>query len=53
METPETGAYLMLGLGVTAVILFAFIGSLIARAMSTAQDRDMLERLEREDEESV
>lgn len=45
MPTPETTAYLILGLVAVAVIMFAFIGSLILRFRSAQKDVELMHEL--------
>lgn len=45
---PDTTAYLWLGLGVTALVMFALIGSMLARYRSLRQDLKTLEQLDEE-----
>jgi hypothetical protein len=42
---PNTTNYLYLGLGVTAVIVFGYIGALLMRFRSTQKDAELLENL--------
>lgn len=42
---PDTGAYLILGLAVTAVILGLFVVSLFARHRSLERDLELIHRL--------
>jgi len=47
-STPETTAYLLLGLAVTLIIMLGLIGSLITRYRGLQQDLKTLESLDDE-----
>lgn len=46
---PETGAYLILGLIATAVILGSFIASMIVRHRNLDRDLELIEQLRESD----
>ncbi|MBZ0290069.1 MAG: hypothetical protein K8I30_20760 [Anaerolineae bacterium] len=49
---PDTGAYLILGLAVTLIIMTFFIASMVARWRSLQKDLRLLDELE-QDEQSA
>jgi hypothetical protein len=48
--TPDTVAYLVLGLSAVAVIMGAFLVSLAVRYRNLRKDADLIEQLERDEQ---
>ncbi len=46
---PDTGIYLLLGLGVVFTILLVYIGSLVIRWRNLQKDMELIEDLRNED----